>query len=285
MIERIAIIGMGLMGGSLARAIRQVGLAREIVGWGRNAASLKAAIDAKVIDRAETQAARAVRDAELVVLAIPVGATAAMLSQLAPALAVHAVVTDVGSVKTAVIADARAALGARFPQFVGGHPLAGGEASGFAASHADLYRNSRVILSPEPDTDPAAVTTVHQLWTALGAQVATLGAREHDEILARTSHLPHVLAFALMNMVASDPRVPEFSGNGLRDMTRIAASDAVMWRDICLSNRNAILASVSALRATLDEVARAIESGDADTLEKLLARARSARRSFEDAAP
>lgn len=285
MIERIAVIGMGLMGGSLARAIRQAGLAREIVGWGRNAASLKAAIDAKVIDRAETQAARAARDAELVVLAIPVGATAAMLSQLAPALAVHAVVTDVGSVKTSVIVDARAALGARFPQFVGGHPLAGGEASGFAASHADLYRNSRVILSPEPDTDPAAVTTVHQLWTALGAQVVTLGAREHDEILARTSHLPHVLAFALMNMVASDPRVLEFTGNGLRDMTRIAASDPVMWRDICLSNRDAILASVSALRATLDEVARAIESGNADALEKLLARARSARRSLGDAAP
>jgi prephenate dehydrogenase len=282
MIERIAIIGLGLMGGSLARAIRQAGLAREIVGCGRNAASLKTAVDAKVIDRAETQVASAVRDAGLVVLAVPVGATANVLSQMAPALAEKAIITDVGSVKASVIADARAALGAQFPRFVGGHPLAGGEASGFAASHAELYRNSRVVLTPEPDTDPAAVTTVSQFWTSLGAQVLTLEAREHDAILARTSHLPHVLAFALMNTIGSDPGVLKLAGNGLRDMTRIAASDTVMWRDICLSNRDAIATAAQSLRATLDEVTQAMTTGDAQALEKFLTRARMARRALGD---
>ncbi len=282
MIERIAIIGLGLMGGSLARAIRQAGLAREIVGCSRNAASLKTAVDAKVIDRAETQVASAVRDAGLVVLAVPVGAMVTILSQMAQVLAEKTVVTDVGSVKAPVIADARAALGKQFTRFVGGHPLAGGEASGFAASSADLYRDSRVILSPEPDTDPAAVTTVSQLWTRLGAQVVTLDAREHDAILARTSHLPHVLAFALMNTIGDDPRVQALAGNGLRDMTRIAASDPVMWRDICLSNRDAILAAGQSLRATLVEVTRAMEAGDAAALEKFLTRARMTRRALGD---
>lgn len=278
MIERIAIVGMGLMGGSLARALRTARLAREIVGCGRNAATLAQAVQAGAIDRAEADVALAVRDADMVVLAVPVGATREVLTRLAPALSPHAVVTDVGSVKTSVLADARRVLGSTYPRFVGGHPLAGGEESGFGASQLDLYRASRVIVTPESDTDPAATAKVREMWHALGAEVVTLGAREHDEILSRTSHLPHVLAFALMNLLARDPRALDFAGNGFRDMTRIAASDPVMWRDICLANRDALRRAANELRAVLDEILRATEAGDAKELEALFSRAQKMRR-------
>jgi prephenate dehydrogenase len=285
MIERIAIVGMGLMGGSLARALRAARLAREIVGCGRSAASLAQAAQAGAIDRAEADVARAVHDADMVVLAVPVGATRELLARLAPALSPRAVVTDVGSVKASVLADARSALGAAAPRFVGGHPLAGGEDSGFSASRVDLYRGSRVILTPETDTDSAATAKVENMWRALGAEVVTLGAREHDEILARTSHLPHVLAFALMNMAARDPRALDFTGNGFRDMTRIAASDPAMWRDICLANRDALRAAAGELRAALDEILRAIEAGDAKEIEALFSRARTMRRPLGGVTP
>lgn len=285
MTERVTIVGIGLMGGSLARALRDARFSRNVVGCGRNAANLKQALEAGAIDRAETDIARAVRDADMVVLAVPVGATREVLAQLAPALGPRAVVTDVGSVKASVLAGARGVLGAAFPRFVGGHPLAGGEDSGFGASQADLYRGTRVILTPEPDTDSAATAKVQDMWRALGAEVVTLGAREHDEILARTSHLPHVLAFALMNLVARDSRALDFTGNGLRDMTRIAASDPVMWRDICLANRDALRAAAGELRVALDEILRAIEAGDAKEIEALFARAQKTRRQLGDATP
>ncbi|MEK9134341.1 MAG: prephenate dehydrogenase/arogenate dehydrogenase family protein, partial [Pseudomonadota bacterium] len=201
MINKLCIVGIGLIGGSLARALRVAGYAHEIVGYGRSVGNLQQAVELGVIDRAEVSLTDAVRHVDMVVLAVPVGCMAEILGEVGPALADQAVVTDVGSVKGSVIAAARTALGKRFARFVPGHPLAGTEQSGVAASQADLFQGRRVILSPEPETDATATASVRAMWEAAGAEVATLSAVDHDRILAVSSHLPHMLAYCLMDMV------------------------------------------------------------------------------------
>ena len=280
MINRLAIIGVGLIGGSLARALRAGGHVREIVGHGRGLGNLQAAVELGVIDRAATSPADAARGAEMVVLAVPLGGAAEILAALAPVLEAGMVVTDVGSVKGAVVAAARAALGARFPSFVPGHPIAGSEQSGVGASTPDLFSRKRVILTPEPETEAAAVARVRAMWVAAGAEVLTMPAAEHDRILAASSHLPQLIAYALMDMLVrmDDHRaVFDCSGDGLRDMTRIAASDPVMWRDICLANRDALLAVLRQYHSDLGELADAVEKGDGEWLLDTFTRAKHAR--------
>jgi prephenate dehydrogenase len=283
MINRLSIIGVGLIGGSLARALRDARLVGEIVGFGRSLGNLQEAVELGVIDRAATSVADAVHDADMVVLALPVGGMAEVLADVAPRLAGTTIVTDVGSVKASVTAAARGALGANFPRFVPGHPIAGTEQSGVASSIVDLFVHRRVILTPEPETDAAAVEAVRAMWAATGADVSFMSALEHDRILAASSHLPHLLAYALVDMLVrrDDHRaIFDCAGTGFRDATRIAASDPVMWRDICLSNRDAVLEVLNQYRSDLGDMIRAIECGDARWLMDGFCRAKHARDAF-----
>lgn len=280
MINKLCIVGVGLIGGSLARALRASGYVHEVTGYGRSVGNLQQAVELGVIDRVEVSLADAVRHADMIALALPVGCMAEILDQLGPVLSDQAVVTDVGSVKGSVVTAARAALGERFAHFVPGHPLAGSEQSGVAASTPDLFQHGRVILTPEPETDAAALTRVRAMWEAAGAQVVTLSAVDHDRILAASSHLPHMLAYCLMDMVVrhDDHRaILDCAANGFRDSTRIAGSDPVMWRDICLANRDALLAVLRQYHDDLGALTAAIEKGDGPWLLNTFMRAKHAR--------
>ncbi|BAU48624.1 prephenate dehydrogenase [Sulfurifustis variabilis] len=280
MIDKLAIIGVGLMGGSLARALRERNEVGEIVGYGRTIANLDEAIELNVIDHAETSIAAAVDGADMIVLAVPVGAMREVLDAAAPAIGSHAVVTDVGSVKQTVIDAARAALGPRFASFVPGHPIAGTEQSGARAARGNLYEDRRVILTPGPETDPTATGRVTAMWRAVGAEVVSMPAADHDRVLAASSHLPHALAYALVDMLVrlDDHRsIFECAGGGFRDFTRIAASDPVMWRDICLANREPLLALLEQYQENLRLLGEALERADGEWLRETFARAKRAR--------
>ncbi len=280
MIDKLAILGVGLIGGSLARALRTAHYVREVVGYGRSLGSLELAVAQGVIDRAAVTVAEAVREADMVVLAVPVGSMAELLKALDGAAPPHAVITDVGSVKQSVVRSARAALGGRFARFVPGHPLAGNEQSGVSASHPDLFRGRRVILTPEAETEPEATKRVEAMWQAAGAQVVLMPVEAHDRLLAASSHLPHVLAYALVDLIVRQDdhhAVFECAAGGFRDFTRIASSDPVMWRDICLANERSIVAWIERYREALGEIAAAIERGDGQWLFETFTRAKHAR--------
>lgn len=283
MINKLCIIGVGLIGGSLARALRAGGHVREVSGYGRSIANLQLAVELGVIDRVEVSLADAARLADVIVLAVPVGGMAEILKQLSPLLTDQTVITDVGSVKGVVITAARAALGAHFPHFVPGHPIAGMEQSGVAASVSDLFRHRRVILTPESDTDPTALALVRAMWDVAGAESIELIAEDHDRILAVSSHLPQMLATCLMDMVVrhDDHRaVLDCAAGGFRDVTRIAASDPVMWRDICLTNRDAMVAALRQYHGDLRTMIAAVEKGDGEWLLETFSRAKHARDGF-----
>ncbi|MHB8743498.1 MAG: prephenate dehydrogenase [Sulfuricaulis sp.] len=280
MINKLCIVGIGLIGGSLARALREAGYVREVIGYGRSVGNLQQAVELGVIDRAEVSLADAARDADVIVLAVPVVSIIEILNELGPVLSDRVVVTDVGSVKSSVVTAARAALGHRFAHFVAGHPIAGTEQSGVASSQVDLFRGRRVVLTPEVETDAAAASCVRAMWEATGAQVVTLTAADHDNLLAVSSHMPHLLAYCLVDMVVRHDdhrRILEFSANGFRDTTRIAASDPVMWRDICLTNRDALLSALRQYRDDLGALVDAIEKGDGAWLYETFTRAKHAR--------
>ncbi len=280
MINKLVILGVGLIGGSFALALREAGLVREIVGVGRSAENLSAALGTYVIDRATNDAAEAVQGADLVLLAVPVGEIDAMLGRIAPALDAGTVITDVGSTKQNVLDAARARLGAAFPRFVPGHPIAGAEQSGVKAARGDLFRDRRVVLTPVAETDPAARAMVTRLWQACGAQVSEMSAAEHDAVFAAVSHLPHVLAFALVDYIAAQPNAGQlfgFAASGFRDFTRIAGSAPEMWRDICLANQEALLERIRGYEAELARIKALIAAGDGDGLAASFRRAREAR--------
>ncbi len=284
MIGCLCVIGVGLIGGSLALALKAAGAVGEVVGVGRSAANLALARERGIIDRASHDPARAVQGADLVLLAVPVGSVEAVCRQLAETLPETAVLTDVGSVKGAVVAQVRRAFGGRVPaRFVPGHPIAGTEQSGAGAAFAELYRGRRVLLTPLPETDPAATARVEAMWRAAGAEVEQMSVAHHDEVLAATSHLPHMLAFGLVDSLARQEESREifrYAAGGFRDFTRIASSDPVMWRDICVHNAEAILAALQAYRADLAELERAIAARDGAALEAIFRRAKAARDRF-----
>jgi prephenate dehydrogenase len=283
LISRLAIIGVGLIGGSLSLALKRAGQVGEAVGYGRSAANLQDALRLGVIDRIAASPAEAVADADMVIVAVPLGAMQATFEAIRPALSPQAIITDVGSAKASVIAAARAGLGECLPRFVAGHPIAGAEKTGAAAAQAELFQNRRVILTPSPETLPAALEKTWQMWQAAGAEVLDMAADEHDRLLAATSHLPHLLAFALVEMLARRPPQEDifrFAGTGFRDFSRIAASDPVMWRDICISNRAALLDALNQYRAQLDSLAVAIETSDGAALQALFQAAKTSRDSL-----
>jgi prephenate dehydrogenase len=280
MIERLAVIGVGLIGGSLALALRAAGQVGEVVGAGRGRANLEQAKALGIIDRFTTSAALAVADADVVVVAAPLGNSARILHEIAPVLPAHAVVTDVGSTKRQVVDEARAALGVHFARFVPGHPIAGTEHSGAQAAFATLYRQHRVILTPLPETDAEALARVHAMWTATGATLTQMEVDEHDRVLAATSHLPHLLAYTLVDMLAAAADAQDifaFAAGGFRDFTRIASSNPEMWRDITLANRDALLAITGQYQRALEDLMSALTVRDGERIEAIFRRAKHAR--------
>lgn len=279
-IRKLAICGVGLIGGSFACALKQAGAVERVVGVGRNAERLKQASALGVIDEIASSLAAAVSEADLILLATPVGQTAKLLAEIAPALSPSAVISDVGSTKSDVVDVARRALGPAFARFVPGHPIAGAETSGVGAAYADLFRGRQVVLTPEAETDAAALERVRAMWQACGAEVSLLDARTHDAIFASVSHLPHLLAFALVDMMAQRDNAAQlfsFCGSGFRDFTRIASSSPEMWRDIALANRDALLRELKSYRSELDKLEQLIFDGDGAALEQLFSRARESR--------
>jgi len=277
-VDTLAIVGTGLIGGSFSLALKQAGAVREVLGVGRNPARLTVARELGLIDRAVDWAEAG--QADCILLALPVGETAAVLKQLAPQLKAGAIVTDAGSTKANVVAAARAVLGARFADFVPGHPIAGSEQSGPGAARADLYQGRTVVLTPQADTRAAAHATVRALWEAAGAQVEVLDADLHDRVFAAVSHLPHLAAYALVDELAQradGDTFFRFAASGFRDFTRIAGSSPEMWRDIALANREALLTELDAYVAALQVLRSAVSAEDAEALLAIFSRARSAR--------
>lgn len=280
LIDRLVIIGVGLIGGSLALALKKHGVCREIVGCGRDIDSLRKAIRLGVIDRYESDPGTAVLGADCVVLAVPVGAMESVFQEITGQLAPHALVTDVGSTKQNIIEAARKVFGRIPPGFVPGHPIAGTEKSGVEASFAELFQERRVVLTPLPDTDSKALAKVRSMWERTGATVVEMNAARHDEVFAAVSHLPHLAAYALVHSLArleDSDTVLDFAAGGFRDFTRIAASDPVMWRDICLANGVAITAILEHFADDLRRLTDAIKVADGATLLTTFQRAKTVR--------
>lgn len=283
MINRLCIIGVGLIGGSLARALRSAGYCREVIGAGRDPAHLQQAVDLGVIDRFETEPGKAVAGADMVLLAVPLGAMGSVFAAIRGHLAEGAVLTDAGSAKVSIIDAARSAFGRVPGYFVPGHPIAGTENSGVAASLPDLYRGRRVILTPLEDTDPTAVSRVRAMWEAAGARVSEMEPVHHDAVLAATSHLPHVLAFTLVDSLArlgDREEIFAYAAGGFRDFTRIASSDPVMWRDICLANGDAIRRMIDRYIDDLRTINKAVSERDGNRLLEIFNSAKQARDRF-----
>ncbi len=279
MIQHITIVGVGLIGGSFALALREAGHTAEIVGVGRNPQTLARAVERGIIDSWHTSIAEAVSKTDLVLLATPVGALDAVFKAMAPALGNDAIVTDAGSVKQSVINSARQWL-PRLENFVPAHPIAGTEHSGVEAGFSTLFRDKRLILTPINETSPQASSVVENLWQATGAVVEHMDPAHHDAVFAATSHMPHMLAFSLVEtLYRMDKESPllHHTGGGFADYTRIASSDPVMWRDVCLNNRDALLQALEKFTAGLDTLVQAIDEKDADTLEQLFTTAKETR--------
>ena len=283
MINKLVIIGVGLIGGSFALALREAGLVREIVGVGRSLENLSAALGTYVIDNASQDAAQAVQNADLVLLAVPVGQMGAMMAAIAPHLSAHTIISDVGSTKQDVVALARQHLARQLTRFVPGHPIAGAEASGVKAARGDLFRERNVVLTPLAETDPAAQALLTSLWQGCGAKVSQMTPPQHDAVFAAVSHLPHVLAFALVDYIANQANVEQlfgFAASGFRDFTRIAGSSPEMWRDICLANRDALLQQIGGYEQELARIKALIAAGDGTGLAELFGHARDARQGY-----
>ena len=279
-IGKLVVIGVGLIGGSAALALRHAGRVGHVTGVGRSRANLDEALRLGILDAATDDYAEALAGADVVLVATPVAQMPAVFARIAAHLQPATVVTDGGSTKQDVIAAARAALGAKFAHFVPGHPIAGTEHTGAAAAFPELFRGRRVVLAPEPDTDAEATATVAAMWEATGASVALMRAERHDSIFATVSHLPHLLAFALVEELALRPDAPEyfaFAAGGFRDFTRIASSSPEMWRDIAIANRDALLAELRVYRKQLERMEAMLAASDAQGLGTLFTTAREAR--------
>jgi prephenate dehydrogenase len=283
MIERLAIIGVGMIGASLALALKQARAVNHVVGCGRNQLNLQKGVDLGVIDSYTASIAEAASSADVVVLATPLGAMKQVFEQIADIISEYTVITDTGSAKGSVIKVAQTVLGDKISQFVPGHPIAGAEKSGVEAGLADLYQNRRGIITPLESTDPEAVAKIESMWQACGASIEYLGVEHHDKVLAATSHLPHMLAYGLVNYLSGlndHDEIFKYAAGGFRDFTRIASSDPVMWRDVCISNGEALLTLIEGYKNELDQVSVAIRDGDQDRLLELFGKAKSERDSL-----
>jgi prephenate dehydrogenase len=277
-IRQLAIVGVGLLGGSVAKAARSGGLARRIVGVGRSAARLQPALDDGTLDLAVTDLDAGVREADFVLLAAPVLAIEELLERVWRAAPDGAIVTDVGSTKRNIVRTAERLAVKRPLGFVGSHPLAGSEKAGYRVARADLFRGATVVVTPTEATELAALKKTTEFWEALGARVSSLDPETHDRTVAAISHLPHLVACALVDgAVRAEASALELAARGFRDTTRIAAGDPDMWTEIFLANRDALSATVGAFREALDDLQRVIDAGQADVLRAVLARIKATR--------
>jgi prephenate dehydrogenase len=282
-LKKLVIFGVGLIGGSVALALKKTQNTAEIVGVGRSAESLQTALDLGVIDLATSDIAAAVKDADIILIAAPVAQTPAILNAIKPHLTASTVITDAGSTKGDVLQCAKDILGNQFNQFIGGHPIAGAEKSGVSAATADLYMHKNVVLTPTAETDANAIERVTTLWQDCGANVSLMPAATHDSIFAAVSHLPHLLAFALVDDIASRPNAEQlfgFAASGFRDFTRIAGSHPEMWRDISLANRTALLNELDVYQQALKRLQLLLKAADGEGLEALFERASVARNNW-----
>jgi len=280
MIKRLAVIGVGLIGGSLSLALKKSGMVGEVVGYSRTASVRDEALDLGIIDHAASSIADAVKEADMIFLAVPMAAMESVLIELAEHIKHDAIITDGGSAKGQLVDIARRVLADKFSQFVPGHPIAGTEKSGPSAAFSTLYQDHRVVLTPVEETDPNALEIVRKMWQQTGAEVFNMNVKHHDIVLAATSHLPHILAFNLVGMLAKRDDCDEvlrYAASGFKDFSRIASSDAVMWRDICLSNSDAILGLIQQYQQGLAQLEDAIKNQDGDTLMTVFERAKQAR--------
>lgn len=282
---KIVVFGVGLIGGSFALGLKAAEQVEEVVGFGRSLSTLMQALDLGIIDRVGANAGQEVADADLVLIATPVGQMPEIMARIAPYLGMQTLVTDGGSTKEDVVAAARLHFGDRIGQFVPAHPIAGAENSGAAAARADLYREKKIVLTPLPENSVLNVARVRSAWEWCGAQVHELAPAEHDRVFAAVSHLPHLLSFALVHDLAvrdNSELYFSFAASGFRDFSRIAASHPEMWRDICLANRVALLEELDRYLAQLDELRDALHRGDGAALEQTFAVARKARRTWAE---
>lgn len=281
--KKLVIFGVGLIGGSVALALKKAQFTSYIVGVGRTKSSLDEALKLGVIDSAETDISKALDGADLILIAAPVAQTTAILQNIKPYLNKQTVITDAGSTKGDVLAAAHTVLGAQFSLFVGGHPIAGAEKSGVSAAKVDLFISKNVVLTPTTETNMDAIASVTQLWQACGANVSEMSAENHDGIFAAVSHLPHLLAFALVDNIAARPNAAQlfsFAASGFRDFTRIAGSHPEMWRDISLANKAALLNELNAYQLELNHLKQLIENEDGVGLQALFERASVARNNW-----
>jgi prephenate dehydrogenase len=284
-LKKIVIFGVGLIGGSFAAALRKAGAVEEIVGCGRTVASLERAKELGLIDRISTSMEDALHGADLVLIAAPVAQTENILSAIKPWLQAQTVVTDAGSIKGEVVAAATRALGDKISQFVPGHPIAGSEANGPDAALADLYLGKKVVLTPLPQNNSAHVERVATAWQQCGAVIHKLSVEEHDAVFAAVSHLPHLLAYALVDDIASKPHADllfQYAASGFRDFTRIAGSSPEMWRDISLANQPAILNELDAYIAQLTRFRGLLSQKDGAAMEAMFTNAQRARNDWAD---
>ena len=278
--ERITIVGLGLIGGSLARALRRASLCSAITGYGRREAALQQAVEQGVIDHYSLDVREAVDGADLVVMATPLSTTETLMRGMSGALKPGCIITDVGSAKGEVVAAARNALADRLPFFVPAHPIAGTEQSGVEASFAELFEDHVVIITPLAETDRGARDSVAAMWQGVGATVLDLDVDHHDEVLAATSHLPHVLVYTLIDCLAGmqdKQEIFDYAAGGFADFTRVASSSPEMWRDICLANSASLLAVLDRFERHLDRARQAIAADDGDRLMEIFSRAKQAR--------
>ena len=278
--QQLALIGCGLMGGSFALAARQAGLVQTIVGFSASEKTRQRARELRVIDQACTSVAEAVRGADLVLLAVPVGAMPESFAAMAPALPAQALLMDVGSTKCDVIAAAVATLGDKLSCFVPAHPIAGKEVAGIDHADAQLYQDRRTILTPLSSNSMRHTRLAHDIWSAMGSQVCTMTAEAHDQTFAAVSHLPHLLAFAAVHALTTHPQGADYldmAGPGFRDFSRIAASDPAVWRDILSANRTEVLAQLAHFRASLAQLEAAMQQGDTKGLQQLIQQASDVR--------
>jgi len=281
MINKITIIGVGLIGGSLAKAIKENNLAKVVFGFGRDLNRLEEAQKANVIDQFSTNLKDAINDSDIVIIATPVGSFKEILSEIKPFLTSKIVISDVGSTKTNIASIVSQTLGDYSNYFIPAHPIAGKEKSGFEASEANLFNNRKVIITPLETSNPDSISLIQKMWEGTGADVDFMSPESHDELLGMTSHLPHMLAFSLVNyLISKNPSASIYAAGGFKDFSRIASGDAVMWRDICIQNKDQIIDHIRGYQKTLNSLVDAIENENSDELDLLFTSAKKTRDSW-----
>ena len=281
MINKITIIGVGLIGGSLALALKERNLAKVVFGYGRDQSRLEEAQKSNVIDAFSTNIKEAIDEANIVVIATPVGTFKDILDQIEPLISSNVIITDVGSTKSDIVNIVNDVLRDKSSYFIPAHPIAGKERSGFEVSDSKLYDGKKVIITPQETNSPESIDVIDQMWKNVGADVDFMSAESHDNLLGMTSHLPHMLAFSLVNyLVDQNPNASIYAGGGFKDFSRIASGDAVMWRDICLQNKNQIMSHLKGYQSTLDDLLEAINDEDTEKLGQLFTTAKKTRDSW-----